>query len=266
MATVNLSDKVIVITGAGGGIGRATALAAGSAGARIVAVDRDRSSLDETLSALADAGIDAASATADVTAADDVERYVEHALASYGRIDGLFNNAGIEGEVAPIASLSPEAFDKVIAVNLRGVFLGLRFVLPHMLEQGSGSIVCTGSLASERGLPFTGAYNASKHGVMGLVRTAAAEAGPRGVRVNGVLPGMIDTRMLHSLSGHLAPGVDTVESVAGVGAAVAALGRTGLPSEVADVVTFLLSDDARYVTGVGLPADGGALAIMGNSQ
>lgn len=265
MTTVNLADKAIVITGAGGGIGRATALAAGSAGASIVAVDRDASALDETIAQLTAAGIASTSVRADVTVAEEVEGYAAHAIATFGRIDGFFNNAGIEGEVEPLATLSPEAFDRVIAVNLRGVFLGLRYVLPRMLERGAGSIVCTGSLASERGLPLTGAYNASKHAVMGLVRTAAAEAGPRGIRVNAVLPGMIDTRMLQSLSERLSPGVEVADAVAGVGAAVAALGRTGVPSEVADAVCFLLSDDARYVSGVGLPVDGGALAIMGNS-
>jgi len=265
MATARLSEKVILITGAAGGIGRATALAVGQAGASVVAVDRDQIGLDETLSQLEVAGVDATGLNADVSVVADVERYVAHALSAYGRIDGFFNNAGVEGEVEPLAGLAPEAFDRVIAVNLRGMFLGLRFVLPHMLERGTGAIVCTGSLASERGLPLTVAYNAAKHGVMGLVRTAAAEAGSRGVRVNGVLPGMIDTRMAHALSRRLAPKAQTVDSVASVGAAASALRRTGLPEEVADVVTFLLSDDARYITGVGLPVDGGALTMLGQS-
>jgi NAD(P)-dependent dehydrogenase (short-subunit alcohol dehydrogenase family) len=199
-----------------------------------------------------------------VTRSADVQAYVAFALERMGSIDVLFNNAGIEGPVAPLAEYPEDGFDEVLAVNVRGVFLGLRHVLPVMLRQRSGSVINTGSLASERGLPNTGAYNAAKHAVLGLTRTAAAEVGGFGVRVNAVLPGMIDTRMLRSLVGSLGGSADVERGVQQV-ARVAPQGRPGRPEEVAEVVCFLASDAASFVNGVGWPVDGGALATMGNT-
>lgn len=266
MAGVDLTGRHIVITGAGGGIGRAAALAAARAGAAsLTLVDRDAASADATAALLDGTGAQALVLRADVTSETEAAGYAAAAVERFGRIDGFFNNAGIEGAVGPIAELDPADFDRVIAVNLRGVFLGLRYVLPIMISQGSGAVVCTGSLASERGLPFTAAYNASKHAVLGLVRTAAAEVGAAGVRVNCVEPGMIRTRMLASLTERLQPGVDVEEGMEAAGRGVSPIPRAGSPEEVADVVAFLLSEDARYVTGAALPVDGGALAVMGNA-
>jgi NAD(P)-dependent dehydrogenase (short-subunit alcohol dehydrogenase family) len=205
--------------------------------------------------------VPATATVADVTQPDEAAGYVDAALQAHGRIDAFFNNAGIEGPVAPLAEYPIDGFATVLAVNVTGVFLGLRHVLPVMLRQGSGAIVNTGSLASERGLPGTGAYNASKHAVLGLTRTAAAEVGASGVRVNAVLPGMIDTRMLRSLAGELGgdveAGIDFMRQVA-------PQGRTGRAEEVAAVVVFLCGDDASFVNGVGWPVDGGALATIQN--
>lgn len=256
---MGFTGMIALVTGAAGGIGRATALRFAQDGAAVHLVDRDADALARVA-----AEIDGATTTvADVTRSEDVRGYVREAVAAHGRIDAFFNNAGIEGVVAPIAEYPDEEFDRVVAVNLRGVFLGLRHVLPVMLDQGSGAVVNTGSLASERGLPGTGAYNATKHAVLGLTRTAAAEVGAAGVRVNAVLPGMIDTRMLRSLAGTMAGDVDAGLSFMG---GVAPAARTGRPEEVAAVVAFLCSDDASFVHGVGWPADGGALATMPNPE
>lgn len=259
----SLAGSVAVVTGGAGGIGRATALAFARADARVLLVDRDEDALAAAAEVVAGAGGEVATQVADVTRSEDVQGYVAAALERFDRIDAFFNNAGIEGPVAPLAEYPEDGFDEVIAVNLRGVFLGLRHVLPVMLRQGSGAIVNTGSLASERGLQSTGAYVASKHAVLGLTRTAAAEVGGAGVRVNAVLPGMIDTRMLRSLVGSLSGG-DVDEGVRAVGK-VAPQARPGRPEEVAEVVCFLCSDSASFVNGVGWPVDGGALAAMGNA-
>ena len=266
MTTVDLSGRRVVITGAAGGIGRASAVAAARAGASLLLVDRDGIALQEADALVHAVGGRVSTITADVSEVDQVRSYVDAAVARLGGIDGFFNNAGIEGVVGPLADAEPADFDRVIAVNLRGVFLGLRFVLPVMIAQHSGSVVCTGSIASVRGLPATGAYNASKHAVVGLARTAAAEVGRAGVRVNSVLPGFIDTRMLRSLNEQMAPELDPAAAVADIGKTMAPLGRTGTPEDVADVVVFLLSDDARYVTGASVPVDGGVLAGLGAAR
>jgi 3alpha(or 20beta)-hydroxysteroid dehydrogenase len=258
----DMDGKAIIVTGAGSGIGRASAVALGRLGARLLLVGRNVKALEESAAEVHATGASAHVAAADVSKAADVRKFVDHAMERFGAIDGLFNNAGIEGPVAHLAEYSEEAFDEVFAINVRGVFLGLRYVLPVMLAKGKGAIVNTGSLASERGLPGTGAYNASKHAVVGLTRTAAAEVGPKGIRVNAVLPGMVDTRMLRSIAGKIFDG--DVENGLRKMVQVAPLRRYGQPEEIAAVVCFLLSDAASFVNGVAWAADGGALATMGN--
>lgn len=256
-----LKDKVIVITGAAGGIGSQVALLSANAGAKLVLVDRDENALKTVLLSCEAAGAAVRSVTADVTRSGDVKGYVDAAVDSFGTIDGFFNNAGIEGAIGTIVDCSEEDFDRVIAVNLRGVFLGLKFVLPVMIAKGSGSIVNTGSLASERGLPATPAYIAAKHGVLGLTRAATAEVAKFGVRVNAVLPGMVDTRLLRSIVGKLFDG--DVEAGLKVTGSASPMGRNAKPEEIAQVVTFLMSDRASFVNGVAWPVDGGVLATIG---
>jgi NAD(P)-dependent dehydrogenase (short-subunit alcohol dehydrogenase family) len=195
----SLAGKVVVITGAAGGIGSATALVFARHGSKLFLVDRDEAGLTDSALAVEEAGAEVATHVADVTRSKDVQSYVAAALDRFGCIDAFFNNAGIEGAVAPIHEYPEDVFDQVIAVNLRGVFLGLRYVIPVMLKQGSGAIFNMGSIASAIGLPHSSAYIAAKHGVLGLTRSAASDVGRYGIRINAVMPGMIDTRMLRDL-------------------------------------------------------------------
>jgi NAD(P)-dependent dehydrogenase (short-subunit alcohol dehydrogenase family) len=196
---------------------------------------------------------------ADVSLEEDVQRYVAQAIDDFGRIDVVFNNAGIEGAVAPIEEYALATFDRVIAVNLRSVFLALREVLPHMRERGSGSIINCSSVSGLRGTAGVSAYVAAKHGVIGLTRAAAAEAGAYGVRVNAVCPGPVSTRMMESITAMSDP--DDPAAAAAASAAKNPMGRWGEPEEIADVVAFLASDAAAFVTGAAWPVDGGRTAV-----
>jgi NAD(P)-dependent dehydrogenase (short-subunit alcohol dehydrogenase family) len=253
----DMDGKAIIITGAGSGIGRATAVALASGGARLVLAGRRKGALDETAALVRAAGGRAEVRTADVAKGADVRAMVDFAVEKFGTIDGLFNNAGIEGPLVHLADYPEDAFDEVLAVNVRGVFLGMKHVLPIMLARGSGSIVNTGSLGTERGLPGSSAYVAAKHAVAGLTRTTAVEVGDRGVRINCIIPGMIDTRMLRDIATTIAGDAET--GLAALGK-VAPLGRVARPEEVATVVVFLFSDVASFVHGVTWPIDGGVLA------
>jgi 3alpha(or 20beta)-hydroxysteroid dehydrogenase len=259
---MGMDRKAVVITGGAGGIGRATARVLAAEGARLLLVDRDEAGLREIADELAGGGAEVRTRTADVTSGEDVRGYVAEAVEAFGRIDVFFNNAGIIGSIGPLVELSEDDFDRVMAINARGVFLGLRHVLPVMVQQRSGSVINTGSLSSERGLPGTAAYNAAKHAVLGLTRSAAAEVAHLGIRVNAVLPGMIDTPMLAEVTSGFA-------DAAGARAAAEAVspqGRLGQPEEIAAVVAFLASDAASLVNGVGWPVDGGILGTLSTAK
>lgn len=255
-----LEGRKIIVTGGAGSIGSATAAVLLKQGAAVMLVDIDREGLRARQQAFAAAGERVEAFGADVSDAEQVRAYVAAALAAFGRIDGLFNNAGTEGKIASIENYDVGEFDRLVAINLRGIFLGLRYVIPVMLEQGGGAIVNTGSIASERGLGGACAYNATKHGILGLTRTAAADVAARNVRVNAVLPGVIDTPLLEGMlqtlfNGDVALGKKTLGRVA-------PQERIGLPGEVGEVVAFLLSDAAAFVNGAAWAMDGGALCTI----
>jgi NAD(P)-dependent dehydrogenase (short-subunit alcohol dehydrogenase family) len=264
MTAANVSGKAIIVTGAGNGIGKATSVLLASRGARLVLVDWDLAAAEAVREAIVAAGGEAIAVRADVSVEADVAGYVQAALDAYGSIDGFFNNAGIPGEVVPMTALDGADWSRIIGISLSGVFYGLKHVVPVMERQGGGAIVCTGSLGTERGLSNSAGYVAAKHGVMGLVRVATSESTRKGVRVNAVLPGMVATNLLRSITERLAPDVDPDEGVARIGELTAPIGRTAQPEDVALVVAFLLSDDARYVAGAAVPVDGGTLAVLSN--
>jgi NAD(P)-dependent dehydrogenase (short-subunit alcohol dehydrogenase family) len=256
----SLSGKVIIVTGAAGAIGRATAEVLAREGAKLMLVDARADALATLEAAMSASGAEVTSLRTDVSNSAQVKACVDATLARFGRIDGLFNNAGIDGPIAPTWEYDEAEFEHVTSVNLKGVFLGLRHVLPVMLKQGSGSIVNTASIGSERGLAGACAYNASKHGVVGLTRTAAAETGNRGVRVNCVMPGVVETALLESMlvtmfNGDVELGKKTLGKVA-------PMERIGRPVEIGEVVAFLLSDAASFVTGAAWSIDGGALCTI----
>jgi NAD(P)-dependent dehydrogenase (short-subunit alcohol dehydrogenase family) len=249
-----LDGKVALVTGAGGEIGAATVNLMITRGARIVAVDRDKEALQRLRSGLESAA-DIVVVEGDVTDEGSVAAFAARAREATGRIDIFFNNAGIEGPVRPIAEYPLSDFRRVLDVNVVGVFLGLKHVIPVMAACGGGAVINTSSVAGLTGTAGTCAYNASKHAVIGLTRSAAAEWGGRGVRVNSVNPGPIASRMMASLEDGLSPGkADEVR--AQFSALIPAL-RYGTPEEVATLVAFLASEDARYIHGAVFVIDGG---------
>jgi len=251
-----LEGKIVVITGGSGGIGLAAARIFAAEGAKILLVDLDEKIL---LQAVEDIGSDAVDYTvADVTRSDQVQQYVDIAVDRFGGIDIFVNNAGITGDVLPITELPVENFDKVMAVNVRGVWLGMKFVIPQMLERGGGSIIITSSVAGLRGGAGMSAYIASKHAVIGIMRAAAIECGRMGIRVNTVNPGPIETPMVQPLESSYYPrdpgkGKKIITSAT-------ALKRYGTPEEVAQLMLFLAGDESKYCTGGVYMIDGGLTA------
>jgi len=253
--------KTMLVTGAAGAIGFATCEILAREGARVMLVDIDQAKLEDRVARLQAAGHDAVGFHADCADEAQVEAYAHAALGTLGHVDGFFNNAGIEGVLAPTHEYPVAEFDKVLHVNLRGMFLGLRYVLPDMVRRGKGAVVNTASIGSERGLAGACAYNAAKHGAVGLTRTAASEVAQKGVRVNCVMPGVIETPLL---VGMLEQMFDDVAAGMKKLGEVATLNRVGQPEEVGNVVSFLLSDEASYVNGAKWEIDGGALATIRN--
>jgi NAD(P)-dependent dehydrogenase (short-subunit alcohol dehydrogenase family) len=258
---MDFTGKVALITGGGNGIGRATALAFAARGARVVAVDRDAAAGEGTAGAIRQRGGEARFVAADVTKSAEVKAYVDATLDAYGRIDCFFNNAGIEGKVQHTADYDEAMFDAVIGVNVKGVFLGLRHVLPVMLRQQSGTVVNTASVAGLVGTPGMPAYVASKHAVIGLTKTASGEVARHGIRINAVCPGPVDTRMIHALEAQLDPADPAGVSQRYQGAIPS--GRYTTPEEIANVVLFLSSDLSANVTGAQWVLDGGRTATGG---
>jgi len=253
-----LEGKVAIVTGAAGGIGLATSLRFAAEGASVVLVDLPSTALDDALRAVQDAGGSAFAAPADVSSASEVEAYVDTAVRRFGGVDVLFNNAGIEGHIGSMLTYPEETFDHVIAVNLKGVWLGMRAVVPRMRQRGRGAIVNTSSIAGLRGSAQLFAYNASKHAVIGMTRSAALEFGRDRIRINAIAPGPVDTRMMRSLERGSNP--DAPEDARRAFETRAPLQRYANPSEIAALVMFLCSDEASFITGAVYPIDGGYTA------
>ncbi len=249
-----LDGKVALVTGGSSGIGRASALTFAAEGANVVVADVVVDDGEETVRLIEEAGGKAVFVKADVTQAVEVEAMVNKAVDVYGQLDCAFNNAGIEGTLGvPVAEYSEEVWDRVIDINLKGVWLSMKYELSHMLKQGGGAIVNMASAAGLVGGRTGAAYYASKHGIVGLTKAAAVEYGQSAIRVNAVCPGVIRTRMGDSFSGN------TPEREALV-AALHPMGRIGTPNEVAETVVWLCSDAASFVTGHAMSVDGGYIA------
>src|SRR6201981_2794167 len=257
----DFTGKVALITGGANGIGRATALGFAKGGAKVVLVDRDQASGEATAGVIRQQGGEARFVTADVTKSAEVQNYVKAALDAYGAIDCFFNNAGIEGKWAHTAEYDEDMFDAVVGVNVKGVFLGLRHVLPVMLQQKRGALVNTASVAGLVATPGMPAYVASKHAVIGLTKTAAGEVARQGIRVNAVCPGPVDTRMIHALEEQISP-ADPAAVGARYQAAIPS-GRYTTVDEIANMVLFLCSDLASNTTGGQFVVDGGRTATGG---
>ncbi|MBO6602717.1 MAG: SDR family oxidoreductase [Roseicyclus sp.] len=252
-----LTGKTALITGGAAGIGLETARLFLTRGAKVAIVDLKEGDLDQAARDL-DAGDALLTIAADVSSVEDTRRYVERTVADFGELDIFFNNAGIEGKVAPLVEQDIADFDRVMAVNVRGAFLGLQHVLPVMMKQGRGSIINMSSIAGLKGSPNVAPYITSKHAVVGLTRAAAIEAAGANVRVNSVHPSPINTRMMRALEegfnpGHGAEVKEQLEHSI-------PLARYGEAGDVANLVLFLASDASAFITGAQYPVDGGMAA------
>ena len=248
-----LDNKIALVTGAGSGIGRATALVFAREGAKVVVSDIVVEGGQETVQQIEAAGGEAIFVKADVSQAADVETLVAKTVETYGRLDCAFNNAGIEGGVKPTIDCTEEEFDRTIAVNLTGVWLCMKYEIQQMLSQGGGTIVNTASAAGLVGFPGLPDYVASKHGVVGLTKTSALEYAKSGIRVNAVCPGVIQTPMVER-GAQLSPGFDELA------VSMEPVGRFGQPAEIGEAVVWLCSDAASFVTGIPMQVDGGLVA------
>ncbi|CAM4062105.1 SDR family oxidoreductase [Flavobacterium sinopsychrotolerans] len=244
-------NKVALVTGGASGIGRATALAFAKKGAKVAVVDWKEN--DEMVDLIKELGSEAIFIKCNVSKTDDVKAMVAQTIAAFGRLDYAFNNAGIEGASAPTQDCSEENWDKTIGVNLKGVWLCMKYEIPEILKQGKGAIVNCASVAGLVGFAGLPAYVASKHGIVGLTKTTALECATQGIRVNVVCPGVIQTPMIDRLTGKTKEGIERFKGFEPIG-------RFGLPEEIANAVVWMCSDEASFVTGHVMAVDGGFTA------
>ena len=253
MAEQLFANKVVLVTGGAGGIGRETALAFGAAGGRVVVSDVSLAG-EETAALITQAGGEAIFVQADVSKEAQVEALIGKAVAAYGRLDCAFNNAGIEEESKPLADADEALFDRIIGVNVKGAWLCMKHEIRQMLKQGGGAIVNTASVAGLVGAPLQPIYAASKHAVVGMTKTAAAEYGRAGIRINSVCPGVIRTPMMERAlerEPRREKGIAKIHPI----------GRIGEAGEIAGAVLWLCSDAASFVTGHQMAVDGGLTCV-----
>jgi len=255
---IDFSGKVALVTGGASGIGRSICLEYAKAGANVVCVDINEQSGQETASLVEKEGVRGKFIYADVTKAEHVKNYIRQTVDSFGRIDAFAINAGWEGVVAPITDYPEDVFEKLMDINVKGVFLGLKYALPQLIAQKSGAVVVTASRASWIGAPGFSGYVTSKHAVLGLVKTAALEVAKDGIRVNAVCPGSVRTPLLERYGQSVNP--DDPEQFLRIRASKIPDGRLGETIEVARQIVYLSSDLASHITGQSLIIDGGALA------
>lgn len=245
--------KVALITGGSSGIGRSTAVAFAREGAKVVVASRREDEGQETVRLIKEAGSEGFFVKTDVSRTDEVMAMVEKTVVAYGRLDCAFNNAGTDGHYAPLAEQSEENFDRVIGVNVKGVWLCMKHEIEHMLQNGGGAIVNTASIFGQVGFPSASIYAASKHAVLGLIKSAALEYAKSGIRINAVNPGDIQTDMVERGLANMPGGKEGYE-------ASRVMGRLGQGDEIASAVLFLCSDQASFTTGQSLTVDGGYTA------
>lgn len=245
-----IDGKVAIITGAASGIGKATSILFAQEGAKVVVADIRVELGEETVKMINESGGKAIFVNTDVSKAEDVKNMVKTAVGTYGRLDIIFNNAGIEGVSTDTANYPENIFDKVIAVNLKGVWLGIKYAVPELLKNGGGSIINTSSVAGLVGFAGLSAYNATKGGIIQLTKTAALEYAKQNIRVNCIAPGVIETPMVDRV-------LERQPEAKAAFVQMEPVGRFGKPEEVAKAALFLASDDSSFITGAVLVVDGG---------
>ena len=254
----SFQGKVALITGGSSGIGRATAIAFAREGAKVIVTSRRENEGKETLRMIKEVGSEGLFIRTDVSKEADVKAMVEGTVKAYSRLDYAFNNAGIEGDVAPLAEQNVDNYEAVLGINVGGVFLSMKYEIPQMLKNGGGAIVNMSSVGGLIGFPGFSLYVASKHAVLGLTKTAALEYAKSGIRINAVSPAVIETDMVDRFVGKV--GVGKEGEMRQQLAAMHPIGRMGKPEEIASAVLYLCSDGASFVTGQTLAIDGGYTA------